>query len=175
MRLPNVPKWKIILIVLLIIAAIFINCWFITRAHAEDKPCWILCQPDSWVYARTSPKKKSMELGRLECGEMIYTDGVIKNGFIHVYDLNFESSEGWVSKGYVIYDEPYKPCFPDTQIKSNGRVSARRTINGKRRCWVKDGQSIRVYMASAEWCVTNKGFIQTKFIELGEAWQKTDG
>ena len=173
MKLPNEPKWKIALIALLIIAAIFINYWFMTHAHA-DQPCWILCQPDSWVYARTSPKKKSMELGRLECGEMVYTDGITKNGFVHVYDLNFESSEGWVSKGYVVYDEPYSPRFPETQIKSNGRVSARRTINGKRRCWVKDGQSVRVYMASKEWCVTNKGFIKTKFIELGEEWQKID-
>ena len=168
MKLPNIPKWKLILLVLLILAAVFINFWFLSHAKAEYKPCWILCQPDSWVYARTSPKKKSMELGRLECGDMVYTDGETKNGFVHVYDLTFEMSEGWVSKGYVVYDEPYKPRFPDTQIKSNGRVSARKTINGKRRCWVKDGQSIKVYMASNEWSVTNKGFIKTKLIELGD-------
>ena len=173
MRLPNMPKWRIILLVLLIIAAIFVNYWFMAHAHAEEKPCWILCQPDSWVYARMNPKKKSMELGKLECGDMLYTDGRTKNGFLHVWGLTFETGEGWVSKGYIIYDEPFVPRFQDTQVKSNGRVSARRTINGKRRCWVKDGQSIKVYMASAEWCVTNKGFIKTKFIELGDQWQKT--
>lgn len=172
MRLPNMPKWRIILLMLLIIAAIFVNYWFMSHAHA-DQECWILCQPDSWVYARMNPKKKSMELGRLECGDMVYTDGKTKNGFLHVYGLSFELDEGWVHKGYVVYDKPFVPRFQETQVKSNGRVSARKTINGKRRCWVKDGQSIKVYMVSAEWCVTNKGFIKTKFIELGDQWQKT--
>lgn len=167
MRLPNMPKWKILLIVLLVITAIFIDFWFITHSHAEEQICWILCQPDSWVYARMNPKKKSTELGRLECGEMVYTDGITKNGFIHVYDLNFELSEGWVSKGYIVYDEPRKPETIETQIKSNGRVQARKTINGKRRCWVKNGQSIKVYMISKEWSVTNKGFIKTEYIDTG--------
>ena len=163
---PNVPKWKIALLIIIIIAALFANIWVLNHAHAEEQECWILCQPDSWVYARTSPNKKSMELGRLECGDMIYTDGKVKNGFLHVYGLTFELGEGWVHKGYVVYDEPYAPNQIDTIIKSNGRVSARRTIGGKRRCWVKNGQSIKVYMISYEWSVTNKGFIKTKFIEI---------
>ena len=136
-------------------------------AKAEDFDCWILCQPDSFVYARTSPKKTSMELGRLECGDHVYTDGIIRHGFLHVYGLTFEMSEGWVHKGYVVYDEPYKPAVYETQIVSNGRVNARRTINGKRRCWLKDGESIKVYMVSDEWATTNKGFVKTKYIDLG--------
>lgn len=163
--LQQTPKWKIIVIILLVIFTVFANIWFMTHSYAEEQPCWILCQPDSWVYARMNPKKKSMELGRLECGEMVLTDGITKNGFIHVYDLHFEMAEGWVSKGYIVYDEPFKPNNIEAQIKSNGRVQARKTINGKRRCWVKNGQSIEVYMMSKEWSVTNKGFIKTKFIE----------
>ena len=169
----NPQMWKLIIFVLLILAVIFIKCWY-SKCHAEDQECWILCQPDSWVYAREKPKKKSTELGRLECGEMIYTDGKIKNGYLHVYGLNFELSEGWVSKGYIVFSEPYEPYFKDNKILSNGRVAARRTINGKRRCWVVNGQSIKVYMMSDEWSVTNKGFIKTKFIENTE-WLKTDG
>lgn len=168
MRLPNTPKWKIIALVLLIVAAVFINFWFITHAYGEDEDidCWVMCQPDSWVYVRMNPKKKSIEIGRLECGDKIITDGKVKNGFLHVY-AQFELGEGWIHKGYIVYDEPHVPLFQDTQIVSNGRVAARRTINGKRRCWVKDGQSIKVYMVSEEWSVTNKGFIKTKFIDLG--------
>jgi hypothetical protein len=168
MLLPNTPKWKIILIAVIIIIAILINAYCLTHAKSEDDiDCWILCQPNSWVNARMYPKKKSEEIGRLECGDKITTDGKIKNGFLHVYNLNFELSEGWVHKGYIVYDEPYKPLFIDTCITSNGRVSARKTINGKRRCWVKDGQAIKVYMMSEEWSVTNKGFIKTKFIDTG--------
>ena len=132
--------------------------------EAEEIECWIMCQPDSWVYARMGPKKKSTELGRLECGDLIYTDGKTKNGYLHVYGLPFEAGEGWVHKGYIVYDQPYKPVIFETVILSNGRVNARRTIGGQRRCWLKNGQKIKVYMMSLEWAVTNKGFVQSAFI-----------
>lgn len=153
------------LIAILLIAAFL--ALLISYAKSEDTDCWILCQPDSFVYARTLPKKKSAELGRLECGDHIYTDGKTKNGFLHIYGLSFESDEGWVHKGYVVYGEPYKPFITETHILSNGRVNARKTVNGKRRCWLKNGTKIRVYMASEEWSITNKGFVKTKYIDLG--------
>ena len=137
------------------------------KAYAEEQQCWILCKPNSWVYARRNATKKSREIGRLECGDVVYTDGTVKNGFLYIYNLNFELSEGWVYKGYVVYDEPYSPAATNAQVSSNGRVQARKTINGKRNCWVKDGQSIKVYMMSNEWSVTNKGFIKTEFIDTG--------
>jgi len=164
---PGMPKWKIALLILLVLAVIFINYWFMTHARAEERECWILCQPDSWVNTRIKPTKKSEELGRLECGDKILTDGKVKNGYLHVYGLWFEMGEGWVKKGYIVYDEPYKPPFVDNNIKSNGRVQARKTINGKRRCWLQDGQEIKVYMMTDEWAVTNKGYVQSKFIETG--------
>lgn len=163
----NTPKWKIALIIILAITAIFVNYWFMTHANAEDQPCWVLCQPNSWVVARMNPKKKSMELGRLECGDMIYTDGKTKNGFLHVWGLTFEMGEGWVHKGYIVFDEPKVPYLTETQIKSDGRVAARKTINGKRRCWLKDGQPIKVYMMSETWAVTNKGFVKSQYIDTG--------
>ena len=165
---PRLPTWKAIVIGLLIVAALFINFYFMTHARGEDDiECWILCQPDSYVNIRLNPKKKSIEVGRLECGDPIFTDGKTKNGFLHVYGFTFEVGEGWVHKGYVVYDEPFKPVQYDTTVNSNGRVAARRTINGQRRCWLKDGQAIKVYMASEEWSVTNKGFVKTKFLNLG--------
>jgi hypothetical protein len=162
------PVWKIILLALLIVAVLFINYWFITHAKGEEQECWILCQPDSWVYARMNPSKKSQELGRLECGDKVYTDGKTKNGFLHIYGLWFELDEGWVKKGYVVFDEPYRPFLYETNISSNGRVMARKTIDGKRRCWLKDGQAIKVYMMTDEWAVTNKGFVKSRFIDIGK-------
>lgn len=161
--------WKIIAIVLLVIAALVINIYCLTHAKADDDiECWVLCQPDSFVNVRMNPKKKSIEIGRLECGDMIYTDGKTKNGFLHVYRLNFELGEGWIHSGYIVYSEPHRPYSADVTINSNGRVAARRTINGKRRCWLKDGQDIKVFMVSDEWSVTNKGFVKTEYINLGK-------
>ena len=155
---------RICIATVLILVAILL---LVLPAKGEDVDCWILCQPDSFVNVRSAPKKKSEELGRLECGDHAYTDGVTRRGYLHVYGLSFEMSEGWVHKGYVVYDEPYKPDVYETQIISNGRVNARRTVNGKRRCWLKNGETIKVYMVSFEWAVTNKGFVKTKFIDLG--------
>lgn len=152
-----------IAVVFIIIAVLLL----VLPAKGEEIDCWILCQPDSFVNARSAPKKKSMEIGRLECGDHVYTEGVIKNGYLLVYGLTFETGEGWVHTGYVVYDEPYKPDVYETQIVSNGRVNARRTINGKRRCWLKNKDVIKVYMVSFEWSVTNKGFVKTKYIDLG--------
>ena len=142
---PNMPTWKIVIIFILIALAIFVNYWFMTHAKAEEQECWILCQPDSWVNVRMNPSKKSTELGRLEVGDKVYTDGKTKNGFLHIYGLWFEMDEGWVKSGYVVYDEPFIPVFQECQMKSNGRVMARKTINGKRRCWIKKNETIKVY------------------------------
>jgi hypothetical protein len=145
------------------------NIYFLTRAYGEEVgiECWVLCQPDSYVNVRAKPKKTSEEVGYFECGAKILTDGKVKNGYLHIFGFMFEVSEGWIHKGYIVYDEPYFPIFENTTIESNGRVAARRTVNGEKRCWLKNGQAIKVYMVSDEWSVTNKGFVKTKFIDLG--------
>ena len=127
--------------------------------------CWVLCQPDSYVNVRESASRKSSVIGMYTCGDKLYTDGETKNGFIHCVNLALELTEGWVHSGYIVYDEPYYPGFQDATISSKGRVACRRTINGDRRCWAKNGTEIKVYMMSYEWSVTNKGFIKTEYIE----------
>lgn len=166
---PQWSKTKIIIITLLIIAAAILNIYFLTRAKGEEREyteCWVLCQPDSYVNARLNPKKKSAEIGRLECGDNFYTDGKTMNGYVHCFGVG-EWGEGWVHKGYVVYTKPYKPSTQLKKVESNGRVAARRTIDGARRCWLKNEQTIKVYMISEEWSVTNQGFVKTKFIESG--------
>jgi len=166
MRFQKWPTWKIVLVAVIIIVAICLNVCCLTYAYAEEQECWVLCQPDSYVNARLSPSKRSMEIGRLECGDKIYTDGKVKNGYLHCY-VGFEYGEGWVKKGYIVYSKPYYPPVQETTIISNGRVNARKTINGDRRCWLKSGQKIKVYMMSDEWSVTNKGFVRTEFVNGG--------
>ena len=152
----------------LVIAVLIVNAIFLINAKGEVEytECWVLCQPDSFVNARLHPKRKSMEIARLECGDNVYTDGKSKGGFLHCYGLG-EWGDGWVHKGYIVFSKPYIPAQRQMPIQSNGRVAARKTIDGDRRCWLKDGQVIKVYMISDEWSVTNKGFVKTKFI-VGE-------
>ena len=166
---PEKSKTKSILLALLIIAVLVVNALVIINAKSEEREyteCWVLCQPESFVNARLYPKKKSIEIARLDCGDIFYTDGKTMDGYVHCFGVG-EWGEGWVHKGYVVYSKPYVPSNQNQTVKSNGRVAARRTIGGDRRCWLKDGQEIKVYMVSEEWSVTNKGFVQTKFV-LGE-------
>ena len=73
-----------------------------------------------------------------------------------------EAGEGWISLWYIVWEKPVR-VFETRHIDSKGRVNARRTVNGKRRCWLKDGDEITVYWM-AEWAVTNKGFVKAEYI-----------
>ena len=154
------------IIIMFIVTLCLVILSFVVKAYADDE-CWVLCQPDSFVNVRASSSKNGDVLGRVECGDKLCTDGKTKDGFLHLTGLSFESTEGWIHKGYIVYDEPYAPCFQDTTIQSNGRVAARKTVNGDRKSWLKDGQKIKVYSVSQEWSVTNKGFVKTDYVDLG--------
>ena len=135
----------------------------IAMADTYSDTVWILCQPDSYVNIRNNPFGKSDVVGRADCGDDFSTDGKTKNVFLHVYATT-ETGEGWISKGYVVYDKPVS-IGRKMVIESRGRVNARKTVNGKRRCWVKSGDVVTVYWM-AEWAVTSKGFIKSEY--LGE-------
>lgn len=94
-------------------------------------------------------------------GDDFETDGRKKDGFIHVY-ASIEAMEGWISLGYVVYSEPVR-VFEKRTVDAKGRVQARKTVNGKRRRWLRPGDEVMVYYA-AEWCVTSEGFIRCEYI-----------
>lgn len=137
-----------------------------SAAFADENEYFILCNPDSHVCIRRSPKKDSDEIGQLEFGDMILTDGRKRNGFLHCIRLSNEWGEGWVYKGYLVQDEPRK-WGQLVSVTANGRVASRRYVNGKRQGWLKRGQKVTVYGYSDEWAVTNRGFVKTKFLEVG--------
>ena len=137
-----------------------------TAAENDENCVWVLCQPDSYVVIREGPRRKSAEGGSAYCGDRFETDWKEKNGFIHVF-ASTESGEGWISKGYIVLDEP-KPVMKNCRIRSGGRVAVRASIGGKRTRWAKSGSEIKVYWTSAEWAVTSKGFVMAEFIEKGE-------
>ena len=148
-----------------ILAGTAIGLRFTARAEDKLTEAWVLCQPDSWVNIRESASSRGTYAGRLLSGDRIWVDGRTKNGFAHCDNMSNEAGEGWVHAGFIVFEEPAeveKVC----RIQSNGRVACRRTIDGVRRCWIVNGSEVYVYKIAGEWAVTNKGFIQSKYIDL---------
>lgn len=132
---------------------------------AEDYfKAYVVCQPNDYINVRHEPSKKSEVVGYCMPGDWIRTDGKEKNKFLHVFGIG-EYGEGWIHTGYIVYDQPEK-LNKYAEVICKGRLAARKCINGDRRKWLKKGAKIQVYLYTNEWCVTNSGFVKTKYIEL---------
>ena len=151
-------------VALAVMALIFLAmCWM---AGAEESVKYILCDPkvENHVAIRRSPRKGAEEIGRLDCGDYILTDGKSRNGYLHIIGMT-EYGEGWVHKGYIVDDEPIiETC--GAAVAAPGRVKARRYIGGKRIAWLDVCAEVRVYARSDEWAVTNRGYVMTKYLEV---------
>lgn len=149
---------------LIIMALLFLTiCWM---AGAEETTKYILCNPkqDNHVAIRRSPRKGAEETGRLQCGDYILTDGMKKNGYVHIIGMT-EYGEGWVHKGYVVNDKPViEQC--NASIAATGRVMSFRRIGKEKNGYLDVGTDVKVYARSEEWAVTNKGYIRTKYLEV---------
>lgn len=152
---------KRIITILAVVALVFMIC----DALAEEDNVWALC--DSYVNIRAKPSKNGQIIGYLDCGEGLETDYVVKHGWLHVINLSCEMDEGWVKAEYMVDS---KPEFIDTDciVVSNGRVALRKTIDGERKAWVKNGVTQHVLWRSGEWSLTNRGYIKTEFLEVIE-------
>lgn len=150
-------------IFILLAAALFLA---LPALSEELTTAYIMCQPNDYINVRLRPTTKSESCGRYITGDSFYTDGHKQNGFLHA-EVSLEVSDAWIYSGYVVYDEPVYVGRPYT-VTANGRVSARKYINGPRRCWVKKNSTVTVYYMSSEWSLTNKGYIQTKYLQPAE-------
>ena len=126
---------------------------------------FILCNPETHVNVRQAPKPGAEKIGRAYLGDSFTTDGVIKNGFIHVTDCPYEFSHGWISIGFITYDS-VDVSTAKAEISANGRVACRKSIGGKRQKWLKPGQAVTAYAVAGEWAITDLGFIQTRFLSF---------
>lgn len=144
-------------------ATFAISAW--CYAFAEEEEAWIICQPGSYVNVRESPKKSGTEMGRLELGDKVTTDGKTKNGYSHCVDLSMEQTEGWIFTGYLTDEEPEIMDAATFQIRAGGRTASRRWVDGPVRKWIQPGKQVKVYAMNSTWAVTNRGFIRSDFIE----------
>ena len=131
---------------------------------------YAVCAPDDYVNVRDRPNKNSASIGRLEPGDAVELDGDEKNGYLHCVELSFESTEGWVFAGYIVFDPP-QYVHEEYTVVSLGRLAARKYVNGRRTRWLKPMQVVMVYYWSEDWCVTNKGYVRTEWLECGGEYE----
>jgi hypothetical protein len=142
---------------------------YIGSASAETVPeeRWAICQPDSYLNIREKPKKTANIGGWLYLGDRVETDGKMQNGYLHIVNASTESGDGWVAARYLMEDQPTVETVSGV-IDSKGRVAARIQPDGKRNRWMKPGDVITIYAHGSEWTVTNRGFIKSEYIAIGE-------
>lgn len=173
-RETDLCKVLVLLIELVIIVAFI---WFVVYvyrslgfadaiADGETIEAYAICTPDDYVNVRSRPNKSGAEIGRLDPGDMVLLDGREKNGYLHCVDLSFEQSEGWVFSGYIVYDKP-KLMNAEYTVVSNGKLTARKYVDGYRTGRLKPMTVVTVYYWSEEWCVTNKGYLRSEYLEYG--------
>ena len=180
-RFRDTEAWKYIrtALELLLLAAIIIGIIFAWSAlgfaygeewdeHEEEyEIAYAICTKGDVVHIRPFPSTKHDPSGWLEPGDIVYLDGKEKNGFAHCVGLNVEAGEGWVYKGYLVKDQPVYLNQTATVV-SNGKLRARKYVNGKRTKWLKPMAKLTVYYWSEDWCSTNCGYVQSKYLELGD-------
>lgn len=137
-----------------------------TGANAEQVQAYIICQPHDLVNVRTGPSRKANLLGSLETGYTVWVYGEKKNGFLHCENENLEQGDCWIYAGYIVYEEPVWMEGREAVVVSNARVAARKCKEGKVRKWLYTEDTVKVWWWTSEWCVTNKGFVKTQFLEL---------
>lgn len=157
---------KTIAEIIIIGIVIFVIVWLLQSFGVSEElyeERYVLCM--DYVNVRSSPNKKQEPIGRLETGDMVFTDGKKKNGYLHCVDLLFEQCEGWVFAGYLTYDKPEK-VNRNAVIISKGRLAARKNVGGRRTKWLKPGATVKVWFWSDDWALTNCGYVKTKYLEL---------
>lgn len=171
-RFRNTEVWKYIRtllemigLALLILALIHACEWVIGQAKAEEEfePRWVICHDALLV--REYPSKRSVAVGELEPGTMVWTDGKTRNGYTHLVNLANETGDGWVGGKYLIGEEPYR-IDREATVVSRGRLAARKTMGGKLRTWLKPLSTVMVYWLTSEWAVTEKGYVMVKYLEF---------
>ena len=50
-------------------------------------------------------------------------------------------------------------------IVAEGRVAARKWIEGPVARWIQPGETVTVFWMSSEWAVTDRGYIRSEYID----------
>lgn len=149
---------------LFIVTMLICPCSAAETAYTDTVEYFVLCKPEGVVNVRERPKLKSDIVAVKFFSDRIISDGIERNGFVHVINLAAEVEDGWIYKGLLVDDEPVAVDM-ETQV-FGGRVACRKYAGGKLVSWLKDGSAVRVLAISHEWCLTERGYIMTQFLTL---------
>ena len=148
----------LIVIVILSVSAILNSI----KAEEDLTEAWVICM--DYVHVRMSPSRKSEAVGYVDAGDSVLVGSKKKHGFVRCYGIG-EYGEGWIHSGYLVYEKPEKVNCKAVSV-SRGKLRARRHIKGKRIGWIKHLETVKVYWWTDEWCVTDKGFVESRFLEM---------
>lgn len=126
--------------------------------------CWVLCQPESGVYVRRRPGTQSEAVAIVSCGTSLRTYQEERGTFMKIVELPAEETEGWICQRYIVWTEP-EEVNQERAIVAEGRVAARKWIEGPVARWIQPGETVTVYWMSSEWAVTDRGYIRSDYIE----------
>ena len=166
-------KWLKLAGELLIIAAVVWLIVFFLKGMgladgAYESDAWVICQPGEYVNVRRNPGKQAEVIGWFNAGDSFRTDWEIRDGWLHAY-VSLEESEGWIYVGYVSAWEPEWKGGESAKVTASGRVACRKYCEGPRISgrggWVQPGQEVQIWYRTPEWCVTNRGYIRTEYLE----------
>lgn len=146
-------------IVLMILLAILPGVVSAGGRKNEPVSGWVLCQPDSKVNIREKPKKTAEVVAWGYAGDEIQLDGRKRGKWLHVI-IPCETGEGWIRADYVSLDPPEDVGSGKFETLVN-RVRVRASAGGRVIRRLKKGVTVTVSIVTAEWCVTNVGFIKT--------------
>ena len=164
----KIKKTALCFIVLALLFAVYHIALGKCEAEQDSKliTVWALCKPGSFVEVRETPSKQGHHIGYLDPCDSFQTDGVSKNGYIHAVGLG-DSGDSWVYSGFVSTEKP-DPVFERYVCSSISRVACRRWISGPRVTnygWITNGSNVQVFYRTETWCVTNRGYIQSQYLE----------
>ena len=151
----RVSAWIIALILL-------ISSW--AGADEGYKDAWVMCNPGSNVNVRSHPSKGGESIATVYAGDYIPLTGK-KQGRWYQCDVPCEAGMGWIRGDYLAFDKPEQYLDGRKYRTTNGKVYARYSIRGNKCATLKKGATVTVLLKSSEWCVTDRGFIMTKFLE----------
>lgn len=149
-----------------ITALILIMIVLTGTALADEHIGYVICNPNSRVNVRESPSKHADVIGYKELGSEITLDGKTNGRWLHIVNANLENSDGWIYEGNVVYSVPREI---NTEHKATvNNLRARSSADGKIIKTLKKGTKVIVLVKSDKWCVTNTGYIQTRYLEETE-------
>ena len=130
----------------------------------------IFCKPNDTVNVRARATTRSSVEGFLECGDEIETDGKTakdKQGrtWVHIVNTHLEIGDAWVC-GMYVSDSPVTIENTYAYVSAKGRTALRRSPNGERIKWLKNGEELEIIAYSEEWALTTRGYVSLDCIDF---------